>query len=477
MKKFYITTSIAYTNATPHIGFALELIQADVVARHKRKSQDVWFLTGTDEHGSKIAQKAKDQGKSPIDFCDEISGQFKDLTKSLQISNDDFIRTTDKENHWPGVYHLWEKLEKNGDIYKKDYEGLYCVGCESFMKEKDLIKGKCPYHLKEPELVKEENYFFRLLKYLEIIKEKISKDEFKIYPESKKNETLSLIDQGLDDISFSRPKEKVEWGIPVPSDPDQLIYVWGDALVNYISAVGYGRSDKFLDYWPADIHFIGKDILKFHTIIWPAMLLSAGIQLPKNIFVHGFLNVEGMKMSKSLGNVINPFDLIKKYGTDPVRYFFLSEISPTEDGDFSYSKFEEKYNADLASGLGNLFSRIMTLFLKFEISDLVLVDSRVKDVVLKNKEKQENLLNEFKFNIALSEIWNLIHFADKYIEENKPWEKGRVNREMVIKSLIFILENISEMIYPFMPETSFKISEKIKLKEKVNLFEKIIDNY
>lgn len=476
MKKFYITTSIAYTNASPHIGFALELIQADVMARHKRRSREVWFLTGTDEHGSKIVQKAKEQGKSPNDFCDEISKQFRELTELLQISNDDFIRTTDQKKHWPGVYHLWKKLEANGDIYEKNYEGLYCIGCESFIKEKDLIDGKCQYHLKKPDLLKEKNYFFRLSKYLKSIKEKINNDDFKIYPETKKNETLSLIDQELDDISFSRPQEKVKWGIPVPDNPDQLIYVWGDALVNYISAVGYGRNNDFLDYWPADIHFIGKDILKFHAIIWPAMLLSAEIPLPKKIFIHGFLNVEGRKMSKSLGNVIDPFELIEKYGSDAVRYFFLREINPTEDGDFSYAKFKERYNSDLAGGLGNLFSRVMTLFSTSKIDDSILIDSIIENMILKTQKKHKEFLEDFKFNSALSEIWDLIHFADKYIEDNKPWEKERLNREIVLKSLIFLLKNLSEMIYPFMPETSFKISEKIKNGEKIILFKKNIDN-
>ncbi|PJB98939.1 MAG: methionine--tRNA ligase, partial [Candidatus Nealsonbacteria bacterium CG_4_9_14_0_8_um_filter_36_17] len=361
-KKFYITTSIAYTNTPPHIGYALELIQADVLARyHRILGKKVFFLTGTDEHGQKVVKAAEEAEKEPKEFTDKITARFKLLTKVLNLSNTDFIRTTDEKRHWPVAREVWLKLKENGDIYKKNYKGLYCVGCEAFITKKDLINGKCKIHQKEPEVVEEENYFFRLSKYSKQIKEIIKKDNVKIIPEERKNEMLNFVSQGLEDVSFSRPRKDLKWGIPVPDDNSQTIYVWADALINYISALDYPNGENFKKYWPADVHCLGKDILRFHSTIWLGMLLSLGLELPKNIFVHGFITSNGQKMSKSLGNVIDPFELVKKYGTDAVRYFLLREITPTEDGDFTYEKFEARYNSDLASGLGNLVARVLTL--------------------------------------------------------------------------------------------------------------------
>ena len=354
MKKFYISTSIAYANAPPHLGFALELVQADVLTRYQRSlKKDIFFLTGTDEHGAKVVKAAERAPKTPKDFVDEISWKFKALAKVLDISNDDFIRTSDQKRHWPEVRKVWLKLKENGDIYKKKYQGLYCVGCEAFITKKDLADGKCRIHQKEPEVIKEENYFFRLSRYSKMITEILRMGKINIIPETRKNEMLSFVGQGLEDISFSRPRKDLKWGIPVPNDETQTIYVWADALTNYLS----GAKNR----WPADIQCIGKDILKFHSLIWPGMLLSLGLPLPKVILVHGFITVAGQKMSKSLGNVIDPFELVKKYGTDAVRYFLLREIPPTEDGDFTYEKFEGRYNADLAKGLGNLAARVITM--------------------------------------------------------------------------------------------------------------------
>jgi len=345
MAKFYITTAIPYVNAPGHVGHALEFIQADVIARAKRQQgKDTFFLTGTDEHGIKITKAAEDAKVSPGEFTDTISEKFRFLTKKLNISNDDFIRTTDQTRHWPSVRTVWEKLQQNGDLEKRAYEGLYCFGCEVFITEKELVNGQCPIHKKEPEKVQEENWFFKLSKYGPELKERIESNELCIVPEGRKNEILSLINQGLQDISFSRPKEKLQWGISVPGDDSQVIYVWADALVNYISVLGYPEGENFKRYWPADVHMVGKDILRFHATIWPAILLSLKIELPKTIFVHGYITVDGQKMSKSLGNVIDPFLLVEKYDTDAVRYFFLRELSPTEDGDFSYEKFEIRYN-------------------------------------------------------------------------------------------------------------------------------------
>jgi len=364
-----------YTNSPPHIGFAFESIQADVLARyHRLLGEDTVFLTGTDEHGTKVAQAAKEAGKKPKEFVDEIAEKVEELKRILNLSNDDFIRTTDQKRHWPAVKKVWLKLKETGDIYKKKYQAFYCSGCEAFITKKDLVNGKCAIHQTEPEIIDEENYFFRLSKYSKAIEKSIEKDELKIIPETRKNEILSFIKQGLEDVSFSRPREKLQWGIPVPDDESQTMYVWADALTNYISALGYfEENEKFKKFWPADIHCIGKDIIRFHAVIWPGMLLSLGLPLPKTIFIHGFITVGGQKMSKSLGNVIDPFELVKKYGTDAVRYFLLREIPSTEDGDFTYEKFGKRYNSDLAAGLGNLVARTITvaakLNTKFQISN------------------------------------------------------------------------------------------------------------
>lgn len=464
-KKFYITTSIAYTNAFPHIGFALELIQADVIARyHRLLDDDVFFLTGTDEHGTKIARAAKEEGKDPKEFVDEISNRFRELTKTLNISNSDFIRTTDRKKHWPVVEKVWKELEANGDIYKKKYKGFYCAGCEAFITEKDLVDGRCPNHQKKPELVEEENYFFRLSKYSDKIKEKIEKDELRIIPETRKNEVLSLIKQGLEDVSFSRSREKLKWGIEVPGDPSQTIYVWADALVNYISVLGYKSNEKFKKYWPADVHCLGKDILKFHALIWPAILLSLGLKLPKVIFVHGYLTSGGQKMSKSLGNVVDPFNLVEKYGTDAVRYFLLREIPSTEDGDFTYEKFEARYNSDLASGLGNLVARLTTMAEKIEKTEF---EKDKKDIekyphIKKANKEWERALEEFKFNEALKSTWDLVSFCDKQIDKEKPWEK-KENSAEVLRLLLGTLLRVAYNLKPFLPETSKEILSRVKI--------------
>ncbi len=470
-KKFYITTSIPYTNASPHVGFALEAIQADVLARYNRQlGKDVFFLTGTDEHGIKTLRVARELGRDPKDFADEVSGKFRDLTKALNISNDDFIRTTDEVKHKPAVEKLWKKLDASGDIYKKKYKGYYCPGCESFKTEKEITDGKCVIHLKPLEIVEEENYFFKLSKYNKKIEELIISGELQVIPESKKNETLGMLKQGMEDVSFSRTKDKY-WGFEVPGDSEQVMYVWCDALPNYISAIGYAEENKqFKKYWPADVHCIGKDIMKFHTIFWPAMLLSAGLRLPKSIFVHGFLNVDGQKMSKSLGNVIDPFELVKKYGVDAVRYYLLREILPTEDGDFTYEKFEQRYNSDLAGGIGNLVARVLGISSKIDFKE----SKPSKEIIKKaeeSKEKYNTLLEEFKFNEALICIWELISHCDKYINEEKLWE---TKNPKVISDLFYAIKEIGNLLLPFIPETAEKIIKAIENKKSENLFPRII---
>jgi len=477
MKKFYITTSIAYTNALPHIGFALESIQADVLARYNRSlKKDVFFLTGTDEHGTKIAKAAKDAGKTPKEFVDGISNRFRELKQSLNLSTDDFIRTTDEKRHWPVVEQVWKKLEKNKDIYKKQYVGFYCSGCETFLKERDLKAGKCKIHLTKPEKISEENYFFKLTKYLDQVKKAIEKDKIRIIPETRKNEILSIINQEPEDVSFSRSSSKLSWGIQVPKDDTQKIYVWADALVNYISALGYPNGKQFKKYWPADIHCIGKDILKFHALIWPTILLALKLELPKEIFVHGFINVGGKKMSKSLGNVIDPFELVKKYGTDAVRYYLLREIPSSEDGDFTYEKFEGRYNSDLAGGIGNLLMRTRTMADSKISQGLKITNTTKNGKLLKEIKRVEKeytkAIEDFKFNDALKAVWELIGYCDKYINDSTPWQKEKGN-EIIISDVIFALERIAELISPFLPETSLKVSGQLKGKLKEALFPRI----
>ena len=477
MAKFYITTSLPYTNAFPHVGFALEAIQADVLARyHRQKDEDVFFLTGTDEHGAKISKAAEAAHTTPKEFTDKISGEFRNLTKALNISTDDFIRTTDQERHWPSVRVVWEKLEENGDLYIKEYEGLYCVGCEAFITKKDLADDFCKIHKEKPEVVKEENWFFKLSKYSNDVKNAIESDKLRIVPESRKNEMLEFIKEGLQDVSFSRPRKDLQWGIPVPGDDSSVIYVWADALVNYISALGYPNGEKFKKYWPADVHVVGKDILRFHATIWPAMLFSLGLELPKAIFVHGFITVNGQKMSKTIGNVVDPFPLIEKYGADAVRYFLLREIPSTADGDFTQKKFEERYNADLASGLGNLVARVLTLSTKFEIRNSKQIqNSNLQKSLKETRKKTEKALDDFQFSSALEAIWEVVHACDKYIDEKQPWRESPEQKQ-VIGDLLFMIGEITDLLTPFLPETSEKIKAQLSGGERTFLFPRILPN-
>ncbi|MBU4348455.1 methionine--tRNA ligase [Patescibacteria group bacterium] len=481
-QKFYITTSIAYANSNPHIGFAMESIQADVLARYFReKGYEVFFQTGTDEHGSKIQRTAELAGKSSQEFVDDLAEKFMGLKGSLNLSWDNFVRTSNKKMHWPVAEEIWNRILKSDDLYKKKYEGYYCVGCESFKTGRGIVDGQCSIHpthnfmcgihKKKLELIEEENWFFKLSKYTKQIEEKIKSNELVIVPEGRKNETLSLLKEGLEDISFSRSKKSLEWGIPVPDDSNQTMYVWVDALTNYIS--GY-RGIKNWEEHPADLHVIGKDILRFHSAIWPAILMSSGLPLPKKIFVHGFITSNGEKMSKSLDNVIDPYELVEKYGTDAVRYYLLREISSTEDGDFSYEKFEERYNGDLANGLGNFTSRVLTLASK-EDSLSGKIGKEFENKILETKNVLEEKIKELKFNEALATIWELIQFGDIYINENKPWSKEikQEKKTEVIYNLVSLLKEISNFLLPFLPETVEKISESIQLEEDKFIVKKI----
>ena len=465
--KFYITTSIPYVNGAPHIGFALEAIQADVLARfYRQKGDDVFFLTGVDEHGVKIARTAELAGKTPRVFTEEISGKFRDLKIALNLSWDDFIRTTDQKRHWPGAQALWKALADKGDIYKKTYKGLYCVGHEAFITEKDLKDGICADHQKAPELIEEENYFFRLSKYIGDIKLRIKNNELKILPVGKKNEVLGLIKEGVEDISFSRPKKNLSWGIPVPDDNLQTMYVWCDALANYISALGYGGSDDalFQKFWPADAHLIGKDILRFHALIWPAMLLSADLELPKALLVHGHITSGGQKMSKTIGNVVDPFEAVKQYGVDAIRYYLLREIPSGEDGDFSYEKLRERYNGDLANGLGNFAARVTTLAEKLDLSSYAVEPAIEKEIFSVREEAAKKVL-EFKLHEALAKIFELVRAGDQLLNDRQPWKNSDSSQSgSDLYNLVVLLDNVAALVAPFLPETATKIQECIQWK-------------
>lgn len=471
-EKFYISTAIAYTNALPHVGFALELCQADAIARyHRLVGEEAFFLTGTDEHGRKVAQAAEEAGEEPQKFVDGLATRFQDLAETLNISNDAFIRTTDRTQHWPGVEKMWAALDAKGDLYKKKYQGLYCSGCEAFIPKSDLVDGRCPNHHREPEVLEEENYFFRLSRYQDALKKIIQRDEIRIIPESRKNEVFQFIQQGLEDVSFSRPRKDLAWGIPVPGDDTQTIYVWCDALVNYLSAISYGQDQPSAQekWWPADVHVIGKDILRFHAIIWPAMLLSAGLALPKNILVHGFITSGGKKMSKSLGNVVDPFELVDRHGADAVRYYLLHEISTTEDGDFTNEHFREVYTADLAHNLGNLVSRVTKLAEGYG-KPIFPKGNSAQQIVDRSWESYGSALSVFQLREALDAPMEIVSFANRYIDEKKPWEaikqsqisnlKSQTNGTKAVEtlaSLMYMLGNIGWMLQPFLPETAGKI--------------------
>ncbi|MBU1136997.1 methionine--tRNA ligase [Patescibacteria group bacterium] len=480
-KKFYLTTAVPYVNAAPHIGFALEVVQADVLARyHRSLKEDVFFLAGTDENSLKNFQAAQKEGITTQKLVDRNSKVFKNLGPALNLSFDDFIRTTESR-HIKGAQKLWQATQKN--IYKKKYKGLYCVGCEMFFKESELENGLCPEHKTKPEVIEEENYFFKLSNYQKQLEKIIESGEIEIIPESRKNETLSFIKSGLEDFSISRSAKRGDgWGIEVPGDNSQRVYVWFDALINYITALGYGSNnlERYKKYWPADLHCIGKGILRFHAIYWPAMLLSVGLPLPKKIFVHGYLTTEGQKMSKSLGNVIDPFELVEKYGADPVRYFLLREFSSTEDGDFSIKRLEERYNADLANGLGNLVSRVLTLSEKIEPEKENIPtqgrDPGIKDAVKGElvskikltKKNYQRALEEIKFNEALEAIWGLVSDCDNFVEKNKPWEldKGSDRFKDVISELLTAVKESALLLKPFLPQTAEKILKQIKENKK-----------
>lgn len=454
--KYYVTTSIPYVNGEPHLGHAMEFIEADVLARYARQQKsDVIFSTGTDEHGGKIAEKAKELNLSPTELSDQMSQKFRELASQLNISPDRFIRTTDKA-HEQRAQIIWKAL--SADIYKKAYEGWYCTGDEEFFSEtfvKDN-KGVCPDHNRPYEKIKEENYFFKLSKYNDQIKSAIESGEFSVIPSTRRNEILSLLNSGLEDISISRPKDKISWGIGVPGDSKQVMYVWFEALMNYITVLGYPEHDDFKQYWPANVQVIGKGIIRFHAAIWPGMLLGLGLALPKQLYVHGYVTVNDKKMSKSLGNSIAPSEIIEKYGTDAFRYYFLRHVPSYEDGNFNWDAFDSAYNNELANELGNAVQRTIAMILKYQGGLIGEIPPGEHDVA-----GFQTALNECRFDRALDEIWQRVRGVNQYIEEEKPWSIAKTGDEDHLREVLANqcsdLIQIADMLEPFMPETAHKI--------------------
>ncbi len=457
---FYITTTLPYVNSKPHIGFAMEIIRADAVARYKRLlGHDVFFNTGTDEHGTKIYQKAKEENKDTQKFVDENAENFKKLKETLNLSFNKFIRTTDIE-HKEKAQEFWKRCKDNGFIYKKNYKGLYCVGCEMFITEKDLVDGKCPLHPdRSPEIVEEENYFFAYSKFEEKLLELYKKEDF-VFPSFRLNEIRNFVKSGLEDFSISRIKEKMPWGISVPDDDKHVMYVWFDALVNYVSTLGWPDSDDYKMYWEGGttVQYCGKDNLQQQAARWQAMLLSVGLKTTDHIIVDGFITSGGQKMSKSLGNVIDPAEIVNEYGTDALRYYLLRELSPFEDSDFTKEKFKEAYNANLANGLGNLASRIM----KMSEDNLDKPIDRPENIDFPDEYKKS--IEKYDFQKTCDYIWQRIGVLDEKIQKTEPFKLVKKDREKgieVISELVFDLYCIAELLQPIIPNTSDKIKEAV----------------
>ena len=458
MGNFYITTAIDYVNAKPHLGHAYEKIASDVIARWNRLlKNDVLFLTGTDENAQKNMQAAKKAGKDTQQFVDEMAENFRRLCRTLNISYDDFIRTTE-ERHRKVIQDIFEKMLKQGDIYKGEYEGLYCQGCEAFYTEKDLVGGKCPEHKTPCVKISEPSYFFRLSKYQKHIEKLLSKKEF-LQPEGRRMEALNRVKEGLRDISVSR--YRIGWGIPIKSDPKHTVYVWFDALLNYISALGYPNGEKYKKFWPADIHMIGTGINWFHSVIWPAMLESIGAKPPKRIFVHGYINLKGEKLSKTRGIVVDPFEIAEKYGVDQLRYFLIREAPFGEDMNFSEEALIRRINGELVSDLGNLVYRVMTLAEKYQ--DKIKGGRELEKHM--NVRKMAYHMSRLELHLALNEVWKYIRVANRYINEKEPWKLKGKELGKVLYNLLEALRVIATLLWPFMPGACESIFRQLDVKE------------
>ncbi len=496
-KKFYITTTLPYVNAEPHIGFALEIVQADAIARyHRLLGEEVFFNFGTDEHGLKIYRKALEAKKDPQKYCDEYAAKFDDLKKALNLSYNNFIRTTDP-HHLKAAQEFWKLCDKNGYIEKKNYKIKYCVGCELEKTDSELVDGRCPLHPNlEIEVYEEENYFFKFSEFQDNLLNFYKDSPDFVIPEAKFNEIKSFVKNGLEDFSISRLKAKMPWGIDVPGDPEHVMYVWFDALINYISALGWPEDlQKFKEFWPGT-QVAGKDNLRQQTAIWQAMLMAAGLPNSKQVFIHGFITANGQKISKSLGNVVNPFELVKKYGTDAVRYYLLKEIPAYSDGDFSETRFKELYNADLANGLGNLVARVAKLAegLSFKpnpttekiITEIPTISGKVPTLYART-------VNSYKFDEVLGLLWgdikvvdeylngylhlpSTVRETDQYINNEEPWKLERERRQQIIQVAVDAIRYLATQLQPFLPDTAEKILKQFagpKIKSEAPLFPRL----
>lgn len=474
MTKYYLTTAIDYVNARPHLGTAYEKIGADCLARYKRLAGfDAYFLMGTDEHSTNVEREAKSLGQDPQAYTDEMALVFERTWKSLHIAYDQFIRTTDPR-HKRAVAQLFKTIHEKGFIYEGKYSGLYCEGCEEFKVEKDLVDGKCPRHLTVPKFIEESNYFFALSKFSDRLKAHILANPHFIRPEIRKNEIMNVIESGLEDVSVSRAGRT--WGVPLPIAPDQVVYVWFDALINYISAVGYAGDTGddaalFKKYWPCDVHIIGKDITRFHCLIWPAMLMAAGVELPKSVFGHGFVYNRGEKMSKTIGNIVDPINLANFFGADALRYLLLREIAFDRDGDFTVELFVTRYNAELANELGNLYSRTLSMTGRYFDGAVPAWSTEAAqetagltaNVVADYRREMEALA----FDRALAAVWRSVQGANRFVEERKPWAQAKTGDMealgATLRALLEVLRTCSLLCQPFMPEKASEMRAQLGL--------------
>lgn len=460
-KKLYITTAIPYVNSTPHVGNAMDYLHADIWARYQRQNgNEVRFSVGTDEHGNKIAAKAAENNLDPKSFTDKMYVNFENLMKRMNTTYTDFVRTTDP-HHMAAAQYIWKVLKPF--IYKNAYEGWYCVGCESFVTDKEANEnnGICPDHNQQYQRLKEENYYLKSSAFTDRIKEAIVNDEMKIYPDFRKKEFLELIKDGLQDVSISRPKKNLSWGVPVPDDPDHVMYVWIDALANYISVIGYPDKTDWQNYWPADVQVIGKDILRFHAGIWPVMLLGLGLPLPKRLLVHGHVHSGGQKISKSLGNAVDPVEVIDNYGVDAFRYYFSRHIPTLDDGDFTWEAFENSYNTELANDLGNVVQRVSGMVSRYQAGVIGEIPEGEHDM-----GGYHAAMENLEFNKAMDEAWLMVRSLNQYIENVKPWEiakqasndpEAKEHLDDVLNNAVGSLTQIADLLVPFLPETADKI--------------------
>ncbi len=471
--KYYITTPIYYVNDKPHVGHAYATIVADTFARyHRLIGDDVFFLTGTDENSQKNVEAARLSGESDIQsYLDAQSITWKETWQKLDISFDDFIRTTE-ERHKKGVLDFFNRVNKQGDIYKGTYKGLYCKGCEAFVREADLINGLCQFHKKPPQVIEEENYFFRCSKYRDQLLAYIDQNPEFVQPISRRNEIINYIRDHFEDVSISR--EKSEWGVPLPIDPTHVVYVWFDALINYLTGVGFGWDEKlFWRYWPADVHIVGKDIIKFHCALWPAMLLSAGLPLPKRIFAHGFFTIDSERIGKSMGNAIDPLELVRTRGLDTLRYFLLREIPFGGDGDFSVTRLESRYASDLAKGIGNFVSRVLTLAEKISYSSSLANklgehEEQAAKTSANAYTKWKAGFKTYSLHDCLDATWDLIRYGDQFIDKTKPWaimKEDQAKAIQIIGILVELVQQVSVLVYAFMPHAAEQIWEQIGLQK------------